>query len=368
MSICTRCALRLQRTVTSSSARRAFSQTSTQQKHHGLPVFQESSNAELQDALMSLRSKHIIPAYLPPTQKHLIFGTKNRQLLADNPRTYPIGEEEIPLLWIDRRTKIPNRTKTFNTAIELMSKGDGKEWANLPSLLSGMKSCGAKLPGGVMGKVVRKAANSGRLGVVIQCLQQVEHTGLSLRDEDVLANVMWALHNLAQQDSWSEEATTKAMKWAGEVAVLLETLEHGGGKSRGRGDARTRAEVIGVFLELSAVRAYKYQDGKDTDGKVKMYAERLLACIGDQAQPPSQSPRTQGPQTEMLNGTPIYHGLLLAEKVLGTEMPQHEQARRIREDYEAGLTILAQAIEAQAPKEGSYGGQALVVWRELIRD
>jgi hypothetical protein len=70
----------------------------------------------------------------------------------------------------------------------------------------------------------------------------------------------------------------------------------------------------------------------------------------------------------MLNGTPIYHGLLLAEKVLGSELPQPDQARQIREDYEAGLTILAQAIEAQAPKEGSYGGQALVVWRELIRD
>ena len=119
-----------------------------------------------------------------------------------------------------------------------------------------------------------------------------------------------------------------------------------------------------------------------------MYAQRLLACIGDQAQasilpitpnslspimlmlsqPPSRAPAPKGPQTEMLNGVPIWHGLLLAEKVLGSDLPRPDQAKKIRQDYEAGLTILAQAIEAQRPKEGSYGDQALRVWRECIRD
>ncbi|TKA78137.1 hypothetical protein B0A55_02730 [Friedmanniomyces simplex] len=209
--------------------------------------------------------------------------------------------------------------------------------------------------GGHMGRVVRKASNAGRLGSIIQCLQQVEHTGLTLKDDVVLSNVVWALHDLAQRDAWSAEATEKATKWANVVSMLLETGEHGGGKTTRVGDARRRPEVIGLFLELAAVQAYKHQGGKDVDGKVKMYTERLLACIGDQAQPPSHAPATSGPQVEMLNGVPIYHGLLLAEKVLGPDLPRPAQARRIREDYEAGLTILAQAIEAQEPKEGSYG-------------
>jgi len=70
----------------------------------------------------------------------------------------------------------------------------------------------------------------------------------------------------------------------------------------------------------------------------------------------------------MLHGIPIWHGLLLAEKILGKDMPQQQLARKVRQDYEAGLTILAQAIEAQGPKEGSYGGQALRAWRGCIRD
>ncbi len=165
-----------------------------------------------------------------------------------------------------------------------MTQGESKDWANLPALLIGMKSTGAKMEGGAMGRVVRKANNAGRLGAVIQCLQQVEHTGLTLKDEAVLSHVMWALHDLAQRDAWSAEATEKAMKWASLVGLLLETEEHGGGKTRRAGDSRQRPEVIGVVLELAAVRAYKHQGGKDIDGKVKMYTERLLACIGDQAQ------------------------------------------------------------------------------------
>jgi hypothetical protein len=70
----------------------------------------------------------------------------------------------------------------------------------------------------------------------------------------------------------------------------------------------------------------------------------------------------------MMNGVPIYHGLLLAEKVLGAEMPQPSLASQIRKDYEAGLTNLAQAIEARAPAEGSYDDQALKVWRSCLQD
>ncbi len=70
----------------------------------------------------------------------------------------------------------------------------------------------------------------------------------------------------------------------------------------------------------------------------------------------------------MLNGVPIYHGLLLAEKVLGPDLPHPTQAKRIRADYEAGLTILAQAIEAQRPREGTYGAGALRCWRDCLRE
>ena len=70
----------------------------------------------------------------------------------------------------------------------------------------------------------------------------------------------------------------------------------------------------------------------------------------------------------MLHGVPIWHGLQLAQKILGDEMPQRQIAERIVKDYEAGLTILAQAIEAKAPKAGGYDAEALDAWRRCIRD
>jgi hypothetical protein len=70
----------------------------------------------------------------------------------------------------------------------------------------------------------------------------------------------------------------------------------------------------------------------------------------------------------MLHGVPIYHGLLLAEKVLGNQLPQAQRAKQIRAKFEAALSALAKAVEAQAPKESTYGDQALRAWRACISE
>jgi hypothetical protein len=235
--------------------------------------------------LAAMRDKHFIPAYLRKPERKMIYGTKYKQQLTDNPQQTQLGDEVITLQWLDRRKDIPNRTKLFHQSIELMAEGEAKDWNNLPALLTGMKATRAKLSSEQMGKVVRKAAENGKMGVVIQCLQQAQNTGLTLREEDVLYNVIWALHLHAQEAEWSEEATAKALRWAEEVGSLLETSEHRVGMVRkGVKDVRRRAEVIGIFLELAAVQAHLHKGGKDVGGKVKMYAGRLLASIGDQAQ------------------------------------------------------------------------------------
>ena len=70
----------------------------------------------------------------------------------------------------------------------------------------------------------------------------------------------------------------------------------------------------------------------------------------------------------MLHGVPIWHGLRLAQKILGNDMPQRQVADKVVKDYEAGLTILAQAIEARSPKPHGYDAQALDAWERCIRD
>lgn len=299
----------------------------------------------------------------------MIFGTKNRKQLEDNPQTVQIGEEEIELKWMDRHTEIPNRKVLIRQALSLMEQsGERKAWSNLPAMLVGLTHIGAKIDEKMMDMIVRRAVSADRLDIIIQCLEQSRFTGMTLKREEILRNVVWGLHSHAQNADWSEGAVRKSLAEARQLALMLEAEEHGSGKVLVRDDPRQRPEVIGVFLELAAVNAYKHHDKTDQGGVLTAYATRLLSCIGEKAQPQSFAPPAHGPVYEMLHGVPIWHGLSLAQKVLGDKMPMAEKAKQVVADYEAGLSNLAQTIEAQAPKENTYGAQALKVWKNCIRD
>ncbi|KAI7360452.1 hypothetical protein KC336_g21979, partial [Hortaea werneckii] len=114
-SVCTRCALRLQRSAThtaesSTAARRAFTSSTGRRKHHGIPNFSETANDDLNNVLASMRSTHFIPGYLPKQERRMILGRKYRQQLQDNPVTVNVADEEVNLEWLDREKDIPNRT------------------------------------------------------------------------------------------------------------------------------------------------------------------------------------------------------------------------------------------------------------------
>jgi hypothetical protein len=271
---------------------------------------------------------------------------------------------------MDRRRDIPSRKGLIRTALNLMEKSgsDRKAWSNLPAMLVGLKHIGVELDEAMMERVVRKAVNAGRLDVVIQCLEQSRFTGMTLKRDEVLRNVVWGLHSQAQRKNWSSGAVHKGLAEARQLSLMLEAEEHGSGKVLTRDDPRQRPEIIGVFLELAAVNAYKHQDKTDVGGVLTAYTTRLLSCIGEKSQPTSFAPPATGPVYEMLHGVPIWHGLMLAQKVLGNKMPMAAQAAQVAADYEAGLSNLAQTIEAQAPKAGTYGAQALDVWKGCIRD
>ncbi|KAH9832134.1 hypothetical protein Tdes44962_MAKER08824 [Teratosphaeria destructans] len=376
-NICTRCALRLHRAAQNDvplpAARRAFSHTTTRRKQHGIPKFAETASPELDDVLLSMREKHFVPAYLKRTERRLIFGTKHKQFLEDNPQVIDIAGEDVELKWIDRRTEIPNRTKLLHEALDLIFESDDHTaWAQLLHILIGMKRANAlsKLEGRAFGKIVRKAGEAGRLGIVLRCLAQSELTGMTLRNRELLDQLVCGLHDVAQKSGWEKEAVQKALKEAHMVARLLETEEHGGGRYVEEDDARRRPEIIGVFLELAAVNAYKHYNGEDREGNVRIYANRLLSCLDQDLNSVSipQKPAPKGPQYAILHAVPVWHGLHLADKILKDDMPQRQRARDVAKRYERGISGLISAIEKQNPREGSYGEQALRAWAECIRD
>ncbi|KAK5166600.1 uncharacterized protein LTR77_008143 [Saxophila tyrrhenica] len=379
-NLCTRCALRLQRAAAAPShttTTRSLSTTPIRPK--ALPTFQSTSSPELDDILSTFRSKHIIPRMLSNHDRNLIFSLKTRKYLEENPQTVTIGDEDIDLQWIDQRTEIPNRREMMWQTMRLMREGEPGDWNNLPALLEGL----AKVKRGAnerqMAKMVRLASERGRFGIVLQCLHQARRTGMTLRREEVLNAVVWALREMGRagvnveggevdRGSWERAGLEKAIKDANEIAVLLEEPEHGTGNIVRQGDPRTRPEVLSVFLELNAAYAYRFQDGKDVDGKVRAYTDRLLANIKGAEGPATIEPASTGPQTEMLRGMPIWHGLQLAQKILGNQIPQPDLVKQVTSAWEEGLEALSSKIQAGDVEEGSYAAQALKVWKDCIRE
>lgn len=278
-SLCARCAVRAQRAAASPSTR-PFSSTTTRNSH-AIPLFTPTPSPELDHVLSELRTKHLIPAAMTNPQRRLIFGTKNREELANNPQSIEIAGEEIQLQWMDRRKEIPNRTKLFDQAMKLMEQDGSREsWSNLPKLLGGFKRNKIHVTEGQMQRVVRKAVDTGNLGSVLACLRAAEDTGMTLQQPAVLKAVILALHKEGQKGGWTKEGLEKALSDSRSVAQLLESEAHGGGHVVREGDLRQDPRVVGVFLELSAVYAWKFQGGEDVDGKVRAYTERLMYNIG----------------------------------------------------------------------------------------
>ena len=281
-SICNRCALRLRKAAQTESqhlSKRTFSSAPNRQRGP-LPAFNESTNEDLNNVLSTMREKHLIPAYMHKQEHKLVFKQKYRQQLIDNPQTAMVGGEEITLQPIDRRNDIPPRREVVAQAINLIINGESKDWQNIPKLLQGLKE-GVKKPASeaLMEKIVRKAFQAKQLGVVIQCLYQAELTGMTLKSEPVLRTFLAGLHDLAQESEWQKGAVTKALRDANVVSQLLETKEHGTeGKIRPN-DPRVRPEVLGVFLELASVFAWRHDGQKDTEGLVRAYAGRLVGNV-----------------------------------------------------------------------------------------
>ncbi|KAK4621695.1 hypothetical protein CLAFUW4_07598 [Fulvia fulva] len=371
-SICTRCSLRLRRAAQTESqhlSKRSFSSTTSRQRGN-LPSFHESSHEELQNVLSSVREKYFIPAYMHKQEHKLVTKQKFRQQLIDNPQTAIVGGEEITLQPINPREGWPHRRSIVAKAINGIINGETKDWLNLPMLLQGLNEGVKKAASdSLMEKIVRKAFQAKQLGVVIGCLHQAEQTGMTLKSDPVLRAFLAGLHDLAQESGWNKGALERALRDAKVISQLLESKKHGTEGTVRKDDPRIRPEVLGVFLELASVYAWKYDGKRDTEGLVKAYAERLLSNLSKrQIKPRALKLLERSKQWPMLQAIPIWHGLSLAEKILGKDMPQRQAASKAVAEYEVALRGLAAELEARNPAEGTYEHQALEAWRRCIRD
>jgi hypothetical protein len=156
---------------------------------------------------------------------------------------------------------------------------ENNEWRQLPSLLEGLHKARPQPDLALQEKILRKLQLNDQFPVILRSLRRSAATGLTLKNDAVLNQVLNALRETASLENWGKSRLEKALKQADDLAELLESADHGSGRKLSPNDPRTRPAVIGLFLELHAVYAQQYQNGQDVSGKVKAYATRFMATF-----------------------------------------------------------------------------------------
>jgi hypothetical protein len=283
-----------------------------------VPTFTETSSPELDSLLSVLRSKLMLPAHLSKQQTDLIHKPKHKRLLSAEPVTAQIAGEEFQLEHIDIAKDVPAARRALNEAINLMK--EKRDWDNLPSILEGFKNAKARLLPYDWNKMVRKAGLAGRSDVILECVRRVSATGFRLKHGDLVSELMWQLQIKAVESDWSQKQTGKALSWAERITVLLEDPRHSGGRVVDpKDDPRAWPEVIGILLQLAAVRAARYLGCKDEDGKVTLYAERLLGTSLDvkmELKDPDAPPTAFALDTYLARAVPVLYGMKVSQTVL----------------------------------------------------
>jgi len=270
--------------------------------------------------------------------------------LENEPVYATLGDEEIRLEHLDVTKDIP-RTTTFLRVLDLSK--EPQDWQNIPALLEGFHRSHANIPHAWFEKLIRKANEARMLGVVIRCLEQVERNGFSLNIPIVRESVLLGIRKNAKDAERVGNLTEKSLKQAQTVLELMEKPAHCGSRTVSDLDPRAEPYVIGIPLELAAMRAKNPIDGSYAttspfartapQDMVSLYANRLIVALGQQQTDLSSDSAWQALDPENKDALreldwlvrkymPVRNGLKLAQEILGSSLP--EEARVAAEKYQ----------------------------------
>lgn len=316
------------------SLRRAFECKLTEIGNTGIPAFSASSSRELDEALGRFREELFIPFGLSLRQRRLMFRQRYAKKLAEEPVTVMVTasgrsetatekaeEEPFQLRPMDATTS-PSNSEAAGV-VSLMKTAE--DWQkNLVPFLQGLRMARRTVSAARWEWMVRKAADAGALGVILECAKQSDRTGLRLTSQGVVQRIFFALHRSAQAADFKGPETAKALSLASQFALLLNSPAHQqrAAAAAAAADPRRMPLVVGVLLELSAARALDEFGGADGDGSVRSYCRRLLAAspaVAVQTAGPAKSASAVGARIDqwLQNNVPVLHAMRLAMLVHG---------------------------------------------------
>ncbi|KAA6413547.1 MAG: hypothetical protein FRX48_03293 [Lasallia pustulata] len=327
---------------------RSFTTSSSQQKHGPLP-FIPTSSPTLDTILQTWRSNVFLPSHLLRPQQLLVYKKNNHALLTgEEPVTVDVGPEIHTLVPLDHRTSEPNTKKSFHEILALLHTP--ADWKNMVPFLEELRTARRKVTPAMVQKLVRKANERGRQGAVMEILQSVGRTGVVLRGAELVREVMGGAVMRAQAAGWGDgEGVGRALRYAEGVVDLCEDPRHTEGRMIWGDDPRARPEVVGTVMLLAGVKVKRFQGGKDEDGKVRRYAERMMA-LWRYAGLDLEGKDWNAANQILFTWSPVWHGMRIALEYLeeGSDLAKEVKGAMTR-DLEPVLERAKDLVVVNAP-------------------
>lgn len=236
----------------------------------------------------------------------------------------------------------------------------GRDWVNMVPFLEGLRQSGRKVRGWQVEKIVRKAGEKGRQGVVVEMLRRVEATGVRLGDVRVAREVMWGGVLKGVQSGWEWYGVRMAERYVEQCWDMLSEERHVSKEDKKMGgDPKTRPEIVGVLLWARVVRSVLFGKGKDEEGKVERAAEMLMAvwknrdCNVDWED-------WYDANYKLMMWVPVWHAMRMARKVLGENTQLGRSlGTALTEELEPLVTKAAKLVGEHVSGETDRRGRVL---------
>ncbi|KAI0480471.1 hypothetical protein GGR56DRAFT_274741 [Xylariaceae sp. FL0804] len=209
--------------LSTAGARRAF--TSTARRDARMIHFHEDvSSEELANLLRTIRTKIILPTYLPLKERKKLYSPRYKKKLEAEPIMIDIDGEIIKFRYLDPQTELP---KTRDSVMEAVLKFETPEdLRNLKPLLEGINRTTDKINPNTWARMVRILCQRGHLYDVIECARSVRRTGFKLDTSERVNLLLLHAQRKAVDTKWGFEETRQALRWAAMVLEMLEDEEH----------------------------------------------------------------------------------------------------------------------------------------------
>ncbi|CAD6591011.1 MAG: hypothetical protein ASARMPRED_005146 [Alectoria sarmentosa] len=348
------------------SQTRSFTTTPTQRKHGPLPVFHPTSSPTLDALLSTFRTNIFFPSHLILLQQDLLYRKANHALLtSDEPATVRLGDEVLQLLPLDKRRDEPPTRSSFAKVVQLM--GESGDWGNMAGFLAGLKVARRKLAGWQVEKMVRRANEGGKQGVMHEILRRVEKTGVGLWDVKVCREVMRGAILKGVQSGWSKEGIERGVKYADNIWELMWGPRHAEEQKKLGTDPRGRPEILGVMVLMHAIKALKLAGGKDEGGVLEKYAEVMLKrWENSRGEMVIDEQDWSDVNYKLSIWAPVWHGMKMARQVVGAGSPLGKKlGEKLSQDLEPLMQKSQAILSAHAPEEGMRRG--LKMYEDILQ-